>query len=229
MQELEERFKKYGVLAQEIDSDQPRIKLYTDEDGNPKGDAFIQYFRPESVKQAIYMEDDYPFRYGEKGVMKVTEADQSYKKVQNTGDEKKPAKSIDKQKVIKKTEELNRLVICVLFSFYWRTNIPCRRLADWSDDEDPQTIPTETNNRWNKVVVMKHMFTLDKMESNPNEKQEITEDVRDECSKIGEVIDVYIFDAEPEGVVSVRFSDPESARACVNVSYLPTVFLGKYN
>lgn len=44
---------------------------------------------------------------------------------------------------------------------------------------------------------------------------DIKQDIREECSKIGEVTNVVLYDKEPEGVVSVRFAEPESARECV--------------
>jgi HIV Tat-specific factor 1 len=46
---------------------------------------------------------------------------------------------------------------------------------------------------------------------------DIKEDIRDECSKLGEVTNVVLFDKEQEGVASVRFSTPEAAVACVKV------------
>lgn len=39
--ELKAVFGKYGMIAEEIDSDQSRIKLYADDDGNFKGDALV--------------------------------------------------------------------------------------------------------------------------------------------------------------------------------------------
>lgn len=36
------------------------------------------------------------------------------------------------------------------------------KLADW-DDDDPQTIQ-DTSSRWDKVVILKHMFTLQELE-----------------------------------------------------------------
>jgi len=62
--EIIEVFSKYGVISEEIDTGKPRIKLYRNEDGTPKGDALVIYFRPESVNLAINMLDDSPFRIG---------------------------------------------------------------------------------------------------------------------------------------------------------------------
>ena len=47
---------------------------------------------------------------------------------------------------------------------------------------------------------------------------DIKEDIRDECAKLGEVTNVVLFDKEPDGVASVRFSTPEAAMACVKVT-----------
>lgn len=36
------------------------------------------------------------------------------------------------------------------------------KLADW-DDDDPSALQ-ETSSRWDKVVILKHMFTLEELE-----------------------------------------------------------------
>ena len=36
------------------------------------------------------------------------------------------------------------------------------KLADW-DDDDPSTL-AETSSRWDRVVILKHMFTLQELE-----------------------------------------------------------------
>ncbi|KAL8803481.1 MAG: hypothetical protein Q9182_003178 [Xanthomendoza sp. 2 TL-2023] len=197
IQEVSDVFSRCGVIAEEIDRGKPRIKLYTDDDGNFKGDALILYFRAESVDLAIQMLDDTDFRLGQSaqgGKMKVAAADFSYKAQKDA-----PAKSNnkDKKKVIKKTQKLNN------------------KLADW-DDDDPQAIQ-DTSSRWDKVVILKHMFTLRELEEDPAAILEIKEDIREECAKIANVTNVVLFDKEPNGVASVRFSDAEGAKACVRV------------
>lgn len=93
----------------------------------------------------------------------------------------------------------------------------CSKLADW-DDDDPQTIQTKPqSSRWNKVVILKYMFTLEEIEEDPGAILDIKEDIRDECNKIGNVTNVVLYDKEKDGVVMVRFSTPEAARMCVSV------------
>ena len=102
---MRETFSKCGVIAEEIESGKPRIKLYRNEDGTLKGDALIVYFRPESVDLAIQMLDGTALRYGTAGNMKVQAADFSYKAQQEA-----PAKinNKDKKKIIKKMQKLNQ-------------------------------------------------------------------------------------------------------------------------
>jgi HIV Tat-specific factor 1 len=60
-----------------------RIKMYTDDDGNFKGEALIVYFKKDSVNLAIDMADGYYLRYGGER-MSVKEADMSFKRNQDT-------------------------------------------------------------------------------------------------------------------------------------------------
>jgi HIV Tat-specific factor 1 len=111
VEEVNEVFSKCGVIAEEIDSGRPRIKLYTDDQGNVKGDALIVYFRPESVQLAIQMLDDMDFRFGEvgpRGKIRVKEADFSYKKQKEAPTEKF---SQDKKKIIRRTQKMNEWVL----------------------------------------------------------------------------------------------------------------------
>jgi HIV Tat-specific factor 1 len=204
--------------------------MYEDDKGQFKGDALVVYFRPESVNLAIQMLDDSEFRLGTEGPMgrmRVQAADFSYKS-QQEAPEKKSKK--DQTKIIKRTQKLNKynissigLKMCSHLS---------SKLADW-DDDDPQVLQ-EVSSRWDKVVILKHMFSLQELEvskpstdhtcstlkvyqEDPGAILEIKEDIREECSKLGEVTNVVLFDKEPNGVASVRFANAEAARACVNV------------
>ncbi|KAF9890273.1 hypothetical protein FE257_006187 [Aspergillus nanangensis] len=194
-EEIQHVFSKCGVIAEEIDSGRPRIKMYMDEEGKFKGEVLVVYFRPESVNLAIQMLDDSDFRLGVTGPlgpMRVQKADFSFKSQQEA-----PTKTSmkDKRKIMQRTQKLNS------------------KLADW-DDDDPSALP-ETNSRLEKIVILKHMFTLQELDEDPAAILDIKEDIREECSKLGEITNVVLYDKEQDGVVSVRFSDPESAKRCV--------------
>jgi HIV Tat-specific factor 1 len=215
--EIHQVFSKYGIIAEEIDSSAPRIKMYTDAEGNFKGDALVVYFRPESVDLAIQMLDESEFRWGIKGpdgLMRVKIADTSYKKTQNAKANSggstpvRRGKKGDKQKIIEKTMRLNQ------------------RLAEWSDEEDGGALlnaevkkEVKKASKWDKVVVLKHIFTPDglakELAEDPEAKEDLLEDVKDKCEEFGEVVDMFLFDLEPDGVVTVRFADEQAALNCV--------------
>jgi HIV Tat-specific factor 1 len=87
-------------------------------------------------------------------------------------------------------------------------------LTDW-DDDDPAT--AQQTSKHDKVVILKHMFTLAELDEDPAAILDIKEDIREECSKLGQVTNVVLFDKEQAGVASVRFSTVDSALACVQV------------
>ncbi|KJR84777.1 HIV Tat-specific factor 1 [Sporothrix schenckii 1099-18] len=249
--------RKCGVIAEEIDSGRPRIKMYTNSDGSFKGDALIVFFKPQSVDMAIMLLDDTDFRFAptpgsaDAGRMHVQAADSSYKKTnyQQQSESSTPAEGgtpgdgaasaaasavatdgggqpgssasaptggsgknahQDKQKIIKKTQKLDA------------------KLADWSSDEDERFAGltgggggnnngSSRNRKWDKVVVLKHMFTLAELDEDPAALLDIKEDIREECSKLGDVTNVVLFDQEAAGVVSVKFKTAEAAAACVRL------------
>ncbi|EFX02483.1 nuclear mRNA splicing factor-associated protein [Grosmannia clavigera kw1407] len=234
--------RKCGVIAEEIDSGRPRIKLYTDADGQFKGDALVVFFKPQSVDMAIMLLDDTEFRFSPTAAdaprMRVQAADASYKKTsygeagapggnscsglaaagtasggQRTstageGQTKAGARgNQDKQKIIKKTQKLDA------------------KLADWSSDEERPFGDGGggggsggiRSSKWDKVVVLKHMFTLEELEEDAAALLDIKEDIREECAKLGEVTNVVLFDQEAAGVVSVKFRTTAAAAACVRL------------
>lgn len=222
--EVHELFsRKGGVIAEEIDSGAPRIKMYNDADGNFKGDALIVFFKPQSVEMAIMLLDDTDFRITASGThdgrIRVQEADSSYKKVQydqdgaakaegggggnsnnkSNGNGERRAPTRDRQKIIKKTQKMDA------------------KLADWSDDEAPAIAPV--NLKKDKTVVLQHMFTLKELEEDPAALLEIKEDIRDECSKLGTVTSVVLYDEEDDGIVTVKFKESESALACIDLMH----------
>ncbi|PVI07093.1 hypothetical protein DM02DRAFT_351290 [Periconia macrospinosa] len=194
-EELEEVFKKYGMIDQGVDG-KPRIKLYTDDDGGFNGEALIVYFKKESVDLAIQLQDDYELRLGDtkNGTLRVQEADNSRRK--NTDAEKIAGKLVRKER---KTAERTRAEMQ-------------RKLADWSDNEEEvKKTYAPKKNKWAKMCIIKNVFQLHQLEEEDAAVLEIKEDMRDEAEKYGTVTKVVLYDKEPEGIVSVRFSDFKGA------------------
>lgn len=227
--------RKCGVIAEEIDSGRPRIKMYTDgATGRFKGDALVVFFKPQSVEMAIMLLDDTDFRFptGPNAAaapkMRVQAADASYKKTKYDGADNapstthtssaaasssskpssKPAANTDKAKIIKKTQKLSA------------------KLADWSDDEAPphplSTLPPSADapaSKQDRTIILTHMFTLAELSSDPTALLDIKEEVRDECAKLGAVTNVILYDEEEDGIVSVRFAARDAAEACLRLMH----------
>ena len=75
------------------------------------------------------------------------------------------------------------------------------------DGFGPMPDPAEELSNFTKsgrVVVLKHMFTLDDLAKDASLLLDLKEDVREECSSLGEVTNVVLYD------VSDRFKKQES-------------------
>lgn len=74
-------------------------------------------------------------------------------------------------------------------------------MEDWVEEDgfgpamDPEDIDNAAvANKNSRVVVLKHMFTLDALERDTSLLLDLKEDVRDECSSLGEVTNVVLYD-----------------------------------
>nr|POE49352.1 splicing factor u2af-associated protein 2 [Quercus suber] len=153
---------------------------------------------------AIQMLDDSDFRPGKKdpnGPMRVEVADPSRRaqkdKVYSNDEVKEKGSNAyrDRAKAIRKREELNA------------------RISNWDEDEEPQTLRPPKTSRFDKIVVIKRMFTPEDAKD-PVEMMEIERELREEAEKHGQVSRVLLYDKEADGVATVRFVDEQAARAC---------------
>lgn len=61
---------------------------------------------------------------------------------------------------------------------------------DWYED-DENLVKAD---KWNKVCILKHMFTVQELEQDPTLLLDLKEEIREECEKLGEVTNVIIYD-----------------------------------
>ncbi|KAK4185514.1 putative nuclear mrna splicing factor-associated protein [Podospora australis] len=242
VEEVAELFsKKCGVIAEEIDSGRPRIKMYTDSAGNFKGDALVVFFKPQSVDMAIMLLDDTDFRFSPSGLssgkMRVQAAEMSYKKTKyddsennNNGNKKKNtvdtgAAGDDEEQKAAQKQEANKQRSQDKAKIIRKTQKLSAKLADWSDDEPSAIYNTAAEKiqpkggKWDKVVILRHMFTLEELEEDPAALLDIKDDIREECAKLGPVTNVVLYDLEEEGIVSVKFQTREAAEACLQLMH----------
>ncbi|KIL66177.1 hypothetical protein M378DRAFT_10191 [Amanita muscaria Koide BX008] len=199
LDELVERFSKCGVI-EEDDEGEPKIKMYAKEDGSFNGEALVVYFKEDSVTLAVNLLDEAELRLGDPTtVISVQKADFTHKH-STTGD-RDQRRTVNKKKITKRLSKMQR------------------KLQEWDDADGfgPMTAPEESGsaNKDSRVVVLKHMFTLQELEEDASLLLDLKEDVREECSTLGEVTNVVLYDQEPEGIMTVKFRDHVSALACV--------------
>ncbi|GAB7355761.1 hypothetical protein MBLNU459_g6446t2 [Dothideomycetes sp. NU459] len=197
-------FRKVGIIEEDIHTGLAKIKMYADDHGDFTGCARVIYFQPVSVQLAIQLLDETDFKMGGSGTMRVEEATFSHGTKEVSVDDmqnatKKKKSKEDRHLAIEKTKQMKA------------------RLADWSDDE-PSAITTTADSvsKYSKLVVIKHMFTQKEIEKDKAAIIEIKDDARTEAEKLGTVTNVVLYDKEPEGIVTIRFTEPSAARDCVN-------------
>jgi len=214
---LADFFGRCGLIAESVDSNKPRIKLYYNDDGSFKGDALIVFFRPESVKLAVDLYDDSPFpttRGDNTTHMRIHPADESYKRHKDDlPQESKPApaakgqrggaSNYDREKAKRKKEEMND------------------RLMDWGEG-DPSAVYGDRDRWEDRLVIIKEVFTQASIKQSiadgeDDYLEDIHEDMKEEAEKFGEVLDIVVYDLEDPGVVTVNFRSAEAAEECIKV------------
>ncbi|THH27841.1 hypothetical protein EUX98_g6337 [Antrodiella citrinella] len=207
--EIIERFSKFGLIEEDYDGE-PKVKMYARDDGTFSGEALVVYFKEESVMLAVNILDDAELRLGATDTrMSVQKADFKHRneggpggEAAQEGGEPKPRKTMDKKAATRRIGKMQK------------------KLGEWDEEDgfgptitDEEKLQAETRN--NRVVVLKHMFTLAELDEDASLLLDLKEDVREECSSLGEVTNVVLYDQEPDGVMTVKFRDALSAQACI--------------
>ncbi|CAG8726154.1 5438_t:CDS:2, partial [Ambispora leptoticha] len=176
VEELAEVFSKCGVLMEDYVKGGPRIKIYKDSKDVSKGDALVTYLKEESVTLACQLLDDTEFRPNEQTKISVQMAEFKEKEIK-PGEASQQQNSnvvqnnkVDKRKIQKKIQQLGKKL-------------------EWFDEETGKR-----SERSSKMVVLKHMFTLEELEEDPGLLLELKEDIRTECETLGEVTNVVLYD-----------------------------------
>ncbi|EPX73347.1 U2 snRNP-associated protein Uap2 [Schizosaccharomyces octosporus yFS286] len=192
--EVKEVFSKCGIIAENVDTGTPRIKLYTNDDGTLKGDALIVFFRSESIQLAEQLFDDTEFRLGSGVKMRVQEASIDYKKEKSVN--RDLSESVKKKVQRKRQQQL-------------------QKISSWGEVEEE--VDEKRRKRFGKILVLKHIFTLKELETQPELLLDLKEDITAEAEKCGRVTNVSLYDQEPEGIVTIRFSNNEEAEVCMRL------------
>ncbi|XP_059833666.1 HIV Tat-specific factor 1 [Hypanus sabinus] len=181
--EFVELMSKFGIIMQNPETEEYKIKLYKDKEGNLKGDGLCSYLKKESIDLAVRFLDETEVR-GYKLHVEIA-------KFQMKGE-------FDASKKKKKSRDYKKKLLLQKKQLDWRPEKKCG----------------ESRLRYERVVILKHMFHPKDFEVDPMILNEIRDDLRLECEKFGQVKKVLLFDRHPDGLASVAFKEPEQADEC---------------
>lgn len=186
LEEIKNHFSKVGIFALNPLNQQPKIKLYKDEQGNLKGDCSICYNAEESVQMAVDILDGgcirplYPIQVSVAQFQKREDFQPEWKKNKITAVQLKVAAAANKQALT------------------------------WNDEDDLGI----SKRKGLKIIVIEGMFDPSDF-SAPSFAAELEKDVANECSKCGDIEKITVFSKNPAGVVVVKFQTAFAAAECI--------------
>ena len=187
-EEFVDLMQKCGLIMRDSKTQKMKVKLYKEAGTDIlKGDALCTYIRVESVELALNLLDGMDFK-GKK--IKVERAKFQMRGMYNPTLKPKAKKRKEKQKLQRIQEKL----------LSWQ---PEKTVGERSKHE--------------KIVIIKNVFDPIVFDEDVGLILEYQNDLREECSKVGIVRKVVIYDRHPEGVAQVNMSEPEEADACVTL------------
>lgn len=179
---------KCGLVERDAVTQKMKVKLYMDKEHNCfKGDALCTYIKIESVDLALKFIDGSDYK-GHK--IKVERAHFQLKGEYNPALKPKKKKKKELEKIKKMQQKL----------FDWR---PEKFIGERSKHE--------------RVVIIKNLFHPSDFDKDVQLILDYQQDLREECSKCGEVRKIVIYDRHPEGVAQVSMKEPEQADAAVQL------------
>mmetsp|Transcript_7807 Transcript_7807/g.27704 ORF Transcript_7807/g.27704 Transcript_7807/m.27704 type:complete len:516 (+) Transcript_7807:86-1633(+) len=189
LDELKDHFCKVGVLAMDPETQEPKIKIYRDDDGMPKGDASICYANAGSIDLALQILDGGSLRYDTP--LKVTRAEFSSRL--GAFDESKRRKvNMTKVRLAKKAAEQG---------------------LQWANDEDSGATTASAL----RIIIVKHAFAPEDLDDDADDakaellRRQLTEalDAHEPPEKL------TIFAKHAQGAVAIKFKAPGEATAAI--------------
>ncbi|CAM9457457.1 unnamed protein product [Scytosiphon promiscuus] len=190
MEEVREHFNKCGIIATDPLTQQPKIKIYKDEEGNPKGDGSVCYVKPESVEMAINVLHEGQLRPGV--TIEVSKAVFEQK-----------GQSFDNSKRLKVNDARVKVA-----------RAAAEQALSWAESDD-----TGAAKGGLKIVVVENMFQPSDFEKNEAFGEELEADLLAEGEKLGPVEKITVFPKNNKGpvVIKASFGTAYAASECVKV------------
>lgn len=192
-QELADYFTKCGIILPSAETGLPRVKLYTDENGDFKGDGLVTYAMQPSVENAVTLLDNAPIRPGGTpiGVQAATfDHKQEWDVAGSTDDMKRNQDEGEEGKRHKSSFRPRELV---------------QEALSWA--EEGQEVAKTT-----RIVILKNVFGAKDADYNV-----IREDMEEGCGACGTVEKITVFERNAEGAIAVKFASLEACVECIKV------------
>ncbi|CAF0751570.1 unnamed protein product [Didymodactylos carnosus] len=188
--EFEELMSKYGIIEKDqSDYTKKKVKLYRDNEGKLKGDGRCCYLKPESVALCLQLLEGLHLR---NSIVHVQRA--KFEMKGNYNPELKPKPNKNKRKKGDKKKQKQKQI---------------DKLLDW--EERPDVV----RGKHERIIVMRNMFDLEQFKNDPTYIIQLRSNIRQSCEQYGEVKKIYIFDTNPDGIVTVGYTEIPEADECI--------------
>jgi len=234
--ELVGYLQKAGLLALDADSQRPRVKLYRDEQGRPKGDASACFHQAASVQLALAVLDGGFLRAGGTPLSITTRAASAA--AASSGASMHASASEEAGAARGGAEapgaKRRRAAAPAVSHARVRTALQAvKAQLSWAEDGDEAAAGRGQGQGLQanlKIVILENLFSPADLVPTAQEVQaaaaaglearsafeaELEEDVASECEKLGEVEKITLFSRNPRGVVAVKFRTAAAAQAAV--------------
>lgn len=196
-QELDPLFKRAGVLKLDMETCASKIRVYTGADGRCKGDALVTFANAASVELAVKFLHEYEIRPGCRICVQQADFEETEKK-----DAKLSKDELKELAAARKPEDQR--------AKYLAAKNTLKEAVSWSGEMDDGT--------GRRIVLLRHMFSPEQAEKGgPSFYEELIEEVKEECEKIGQVMRVTPIERHVQGIVCIKFKLSSEAEECIRV------------
>jgi len=200
VEEIKAHFSKVGLIALNPVDQLPKIKMYTDESGNAKGDCSICYNAESSADMALEVLDGGYIRPSSNPIS-----------VMRAEFQKRSAPSGQSDEPVKKKPTLTHAQIKV------SQNAMAQALA-WNEDDDVGVSKAKAL----KIVVIENMFDPRQVDAKYKGQdsiffEELEKDIASEGEKCGQIDKITIFSRSPQGAVIIKYCTSYAAQECVRM------------
>ena len=202
-QELLAHFSRVGMVALHPATQQPKLRLYRDAEGKPKGDASLCYIAQQSADMAVDVLSGGFLRVG--CMVTVTRASFQQPGSEVGGGNK--GKKIAPSGEARGGGGASRVSAAQLKTAYAAT----QQALSWAEDDDGGVKGLVAL----KIVVVEGWFDPASFSLGPSFEQRLEANIASECEAFGDIEKITVFSKHSAGITIVKFATSYAAQHCV--------------